>query len=206
MDSPNRSQTASLLSLITFNWLNETVSKASRVPHLPLDALPPLADTFETKALVKESFSVCFRHQPSCCHRRFIVNICSTSTHSIWARMSTCSGDFCGCTVGPNNSSSRVNQLKSNLGRQYLTYAALAVVSVCASCVSPPPTQSLICVLIVDCVRCTPSCTTGTPCVSPLLSASEDGTNTSTVPSSLADRRQMYTRGHGLFFCSSDQR
>ncbi|KAI1792393.1 P-loop containing nucleoside triphosphate hydrolase protein [Ganoderma leucocontextum] len=56
MDSPNKSQTAPLLSLILFNWLNETVSKASRVPHLPLEDLPPLADTYATQVLVKESF------------------------------------------------------------------------------------------------------------------------------------------------------
>ncbi|KAM5536848.1 hypothetical protein V8D89_009566 [Ganoderma adspersum] len=57
MDPPNKSQTASALSLILFNWLNETVAKASRVPHLPLEELPPLVDTYATQVLVTESFS-----------------------------------------------------------------------------------------------------------------------------------------------------
>ena len=58
MEDPNKNQTASVLSLVLFNWLNETVRKASRVPHLPLDDLPVLADSYTTKNLVKESFPV----------------------------------------------------------------------------------------------------------------------------------------------------
>ncbi|PIL29209.1 ATP-binding cassette transporter [Ganoderma sinense ZZ0214-1] len=53
---PNKSQSASVLSLTLFNWLNETVAKASRVPHLPLEDLPPLVDSYATQVLVKESF------------------------------------------------------------------------------------------------------------------------------------------------------
>ena len=58
MAKPNKNQTASVLSLVLFNWLNETVWKASRVSHLPLDELPVLADSYKTKNLVKEAFPV----------------------------------------------------------------------------------------------------------------------------------------------------
>ena len=58
MAKPNKNQTASILSLVLFNWLNETVWKASQVPHLPLDDLPVLADNYKTKNLVKEAFPV----------------------------------------------------------------------------------------------------------------------------------------------------
>ncbi|TFK92734.1 P-loop containing nucleoside triphosphate hydrolase protein [Polyporus arcularius HHB13444] len=56
MASPSRQQTSSLFSLMLFNWLNETISKASRVEHLPLDDFPPLADTNATKNLTERSF------------------------------------------------------------------------------------------------------------------------------------------------------
>ncbi|EJF61844.1 P-loop containing nucleoside triphosphate hydrolase protein [Dichomitus squalens LYAD-421 SS1] len=56
MEHPNKNQTASVLSSILFNWINETISKASRVSHFPLDDLPVLADTYTTTNLIKESF------------------------------------------------------------------------------------------------------------------------------------------------------
>ncbi|KAI0767285.1 P-loop containing nucleoside triphosphate hydrolase protein [Fomes fomentarius] len=56
MEKPNEQQTASLSSLILFNWLNSTVRKASRVSHLSLDQLPALADTNTTKNLAESSF------------------------------------------------------------------------------------------------------------------------------------------------------
>ena len=58
MAKPNKNQTASVLSLALFNWLNETVWEASQVPHLPLDDLPVLADNYKTENLVKEAFPV----------------------------------------------------------------------------------------------------------------------------------------------------
>ncbi|KAI0709575.1 P-loop containing nucleoside triphosphate hydrolase protein [Cerioporus squamosus] len=56
MASPSKQQTSSIFSLVLFNWLNETVSQASRVEHLPLDQFPPLADTNSTKNLTERSF------------------------------------------------------------------------------------------------------------------------------------------------------
>ncbi|KAJ2927022.1 hypothetical protein H1R20_g10047, partial [Candolleomyces eurysporus] len=45
MASPNAEQTASILSLITFSFLDSVVFLANRVPHLSSDLLPPLADS-----------------------------------------------------------------------------------------------------------------------------------------------------------------
>ena len=61
MEEPSPLQTASLLSLGLFNWVNSVVAKASRVTHLSLDQLPPLPDTEATKNLVEEAFPVCFK-------------------------------------------------------------------------------------------------------------------------------------------------
>ncbi|RPD53734.1 P-loop containing nucleoside triphosphate hydrolase protein [Lentinus tigrinus ALCF2SS1-7] len=56
MANPGKEQTSSIFSLVTFSWLNETVSKASHVEHLPLDEFPPLADSNATKNLTERSF------------------------------------------------------------------------------------------------------------------------------------------------------
>ena len=54
----NEEQTASLFSLVLFSWLDTTVTKASKVAHLPLDELPSLAISDSAKTLVADSFSV----------------------------------------------------------------------------------------------------------------------------------------------------
>jgi len=53
---PNPEQTACLFSLILYNFLDPLIFLAYRVPHLPFDDLPPLADYDETKNLVARSF------------------------------------------------------------------------------------------------------------------------------------------------------
>ena len=58
MEEPNKQQTASIFSLVLFNWMNETVAKASRVVHLPLEQFPVLSDTNLTKNLVERSIQV----------------------------------------------------------------------------------------------------------------------------------------------------
>ena len=58
MDTPNKQQTASIFSLVLFHWLNEAVTKASRVSHLPLSEFPPLADVNAAKNLVTHAFPV----------------------------------------------------------------------------------------------------------------------------------------------------
>ncbi|KAJ7675294.1 hypothetical protein B0H17DRAFT_1207802 [Mycena rosella] len=45
MPAPNAEQTASPLSLILFSFLDPVVLLAARLPHLPYDLLPPLADS-----------------------------------------------------------------------------------------------------------------------------------------------------------------
>ncbi|KAF9808290.1 hypothetical protein IEO21_07903 [Rhodonia placenta] len=53
---PHPEQTTPILSLMLFSWLDKLVMKAYRMPHLPLDELPPLADTDSAENLVKRAF------------------------------------------------------------------------------------------------------------------------------------------------------
>ncbi|KAF9469423.1 P-loop containing nucleoside triphosphate hydrolase protein [Collybia nuda] len=53
---PNPEQTASPLSLLLFGFLDATVWKAYKVPHLPLADLPPLADSDHSKNLIRAAF------------------------------------------------------------------------------------------------------------------------------------------------------
>ncbi|KAI0080061.1 P-loop containing nucleoside triphosphate hydrolase protein [Panus rudis PR-1116 ss-1] len=64
---PNPEQTASLLSLSTYAFLDKLVFAAYAMPHLPLDKLPPLADYDSTKNLVSRSFP---HLDPFTTHRR----------------------------------------------------------------------------------------------------------------------------------------
>ncbi|KAI0753285.1 P-loop containing nucleoside triphosphate hydrolase protein [Daedaleopsis nitida] len=56
MERPSEQQIASMLSVVLFSWLDSTISKASRMSHLSLEELPPLADTNATKNLVGRAF------------------------------------------------------------------------------------------------------------------------------------------------------
>lgn len=58
MTVPNPEQTASLLSLMTYSFLDPVVSLANRVPTLTHDQLPPLADYDYAKNLIATSFPV----------------------------------------------------------------------------------------------------------------------------------------------------
>ncbi|KAI0066574.1 P-loop containing nucleoside triphosphate hydrolase protein [Artomyces pyxidatus] len=53
---PNPEQTASILSLALFTYLDPVVSMASTLPHLSIDDLPPLPDYDHVKNLVARSF------------------------------------------------------------------------------------------------------------------------------------------------------
>jgi hypothetical protein len=59
MDTPNPEQTASILSLAIYSFLDPIVFLANRVPKLTSDQLPPLADYDYTKNLRAGSFPVC---------------------------------------------------------------------------------------------------------------------------------------------------
>lgn len=61
---PNPEQTASLFSLWTYGFLDHIVAQAYRVPHIPRDQLPPLADYDHAKTLVEKSFPVCVQLSP----------------------------------------------------------------------------------------------------------------------------------------------
>ncbi len=90
-NGPSKQQTSSIFSLVLFNWLNETVSKASRVEHLPLDDFPPLADTNATKNLTERSFKVCL---PSPTGGRSVLTANYRKlTRSSSGERNTCSGD-----------------------------------------------------------------------------------------------------------------
>ncbi|CCM06744.1 uncharacterized protein FIBRA_09038 [Fibroporia radiculosa] len=48
---PSPEQTASLLSVILYSWLDKTIVDAYRLPHLPVDKFPPLADSDQSQYL-----------------------------------------------------------------------------------------------------------------------------------------------------------
>ncbi|KAH9932906.1 P-loop containing nucleoside triphosphate hydrolase protein [Fomitopsis serialis] len=54
--TPHPEQTASILSLILYGWMDATVWKAYRQSHTKLDDLPPLADYDHAKNLVNRAF------------------------------------------------------------------------------------------------------------------------------------------------------
>ncbi|KAJ7067894.1 hypothetical protein C8F01DRAFT_1116132 [Mycena amicta] len=56
MPVPNPEQTASLFSLLSFSFLDPVVYLAHKLPHLPYDKLPPLADTDNAAYLKKRGF------------------------------------------------------------------------------------------------------------------------------------------------------
>lgn len=56
MPTPNPEQTASLISLVFFSFLDYIVFAAYRMPHFPYERLPPLADYDYLEALRKRSF------------------------------------------------------------------------------------------------------------------------------------------------------
>lgn len=58
MAVPNPEQTASLFSFFTYIWLEPTVWRAYRLPHLPTSELPPLCDYDEVGNLIKQSYPV----------------------------------------------------------------------------------------------------------------------------------------------------
>ncbi|KAK0480768.1 hypothetical protein IW261DRAFT_1474488 [Armillaria novae-zelandiae] len=53
---PHPEQTAPLISLFLYFWMDPVVKAAYRVPHLPYDQLPPLADYDANKTLKARSF------------------------------------------------------------------------------------------------------------------------------------------------------
>ena len=55
---PHPEQTASIFSYATFTYLQPIVSLAYRVPHLPFDHLPPLADYDHSEKLVSSTSKV----------------------------------------------------------------------------------------------------------------------------------------------------
>jgi hypothetical protein len=58
MPLPNPEQTASPLSLLLFSFLDPVILLAYKLPHLPYDLLPPLADSDSSEWLKKRGFPV----------------------------------------------------------------------------------------------------------------------------------------------------
>ncbi|KAJ4482142.1 P-loop containing nucleoside triphosphate hydrolase protein [Lentinula aciculospora] len=56
LNTPNPEQTASLLSLIFFTYLDSIVWKASKLPHLSTEALPLLSDQDQARVLQEKMF------------------------------------------------------------------------------------------------------------------------------------------------------
>ena len=55
---PSPEQTASVFSFLSFFWLEPTIWRAYRIPHLPADELPALCDYDESKNLIKRGYPV----------------------------------------------------------------------------------------------------------------------------------------------------
>ncbi|KAJ8594877.1 hypothetical protein M405DRAFT_759938 [Rhizopogon salebrosus TDB-379] len=55
-ETPHPEQTSSWLSMVLYIWLDPIIFKAYRVPHLPQEELPPLADHDYSRNLKKKSF------------------------------------------------------------------------------------------------------------------------------------------------------
>jgi hypothetical protein len=60
MEVPNPEQTASLLSMVTYRFLDPLVFTAYKVKHLAWDQLPPLNDNDQAHVLKERSFKVTF--------------------------------------------------------------------------------------------------------------------------------------------------
>ena len=58
--TPSPEQTASILSLVTFSWLDPLIGEAQRKPRLPVEDMPPLADYNSIDHLVHISDAVRF--------------------------------------------------------------------------------------------------------------------------------------------------
>ncbi len=58
-------QTASILSIITFSWLNPLIDHAQKVKHVSLDELPPLAEYNSIEELAEVYYKV-GRSLPHC--------------------------------------------------------------------------------------------------------------------------------------------
>ncbi|PCH35560.1 multidrug resistance-associated ABC transporter [Wolfiporia cocos MD-104 SS10] len=73
--NPSPEQTASMMSMMLYAWLDPTVSEASRSRHLPLDRFPPLADYDEAQNLMN--------------HNSVVLDLCQSQqrfkdTHIFW--------------------------------------------------------------------------------------------------------------------------
>ncbi len=55
---PNPEQTASLISLLSYNFIAPVIWLAYRMPHLPFDMFPPLPDYDHLRNIVGRSFPV----------------------------------------------------------------------------------------------------------------------------------------------------
>ena len=58
MKVPNPEQTASILSLVVYSFLDPLISEAYRVPHLSHERLPAIADYDRTEYLREKAFPV----------------------------------------------------------------------------------------------------------------------------------------------------
>ncbi|VDB89911.1 unnamed protein product [Peniophora sp. CBMAI 1063] len=84
---PNPEQTASLLSLLTYSFLDKHIFLAYRLPHLSFDLLPPLADYDRTAHLVDRSFE----------HLDTFSG--APRVHMLWALMRVFRSEFVGTSV-----------------------------------------------------------------------------------------------------------
>jgi hypothetical protein len=65
MPETNPEQTASILSLALYSFLDPIIFLAYRIPHLKFEQLPPLCDYDYAENLKARAFPVC--SGPACC-------------------------------------------------------------------------------------------------------------------------------------------
>jgi hypothetical protein len=82
MEVPNPEQTASLLSMVTYRFLDPLVFTAYKVKHLAWDQLPPLNDNDQAHVLKERSFKVTF--PVVFCHQLFLIFPIIALGYSLW--------------------------------------------------------------------------------------------------------------------------
>ena len=91
--NPNPEQTASILSMMLYNFLDPVVFSAYRISHLSFEQLPPLADYDYTKNLVRRSFPVSVNQTTRIIHL-WILKHSSIWIYPLKLGGATCSGDL----------------------------------------------------------------------------------------------------------------
>ena len=81
--NPGPEQTASILSLVTYAWLDPLIHDAQKQPHLPVKDMPPLAEYNRIGYLMETSYEVSHR---STFTKIYLTQVGLHSTWILWMR------------------------------------------------------------------------------------------------------------------------